>query len=77
MESNTMWMPHKEYELWQEMKSKMSPEAEMKMAYYFWNNFSLEGWDKYLANQILQAEKEGKTLIDLKTRYKKWKINLQ
>ena len=47
-----IWMPYEEYRLQQELFAKLEPEIIMKMNYYFWNNFSYEGYEEWkLQNQ--------------------------
>lgn len=48
MESKeTIWIPFHEYEAHKELMSKMDIEAINKMRYFFWNNFSDEGYEEW------------------------------
>lgn len=67
-QKTTIWIPQKEYLLMKEMNDAMSPIQKMRMSYFFWNNFSMEKWDEYLALQVLKSEEENKPLITIKKR---------
>ena len=67
-DKNSIWIPFHGAQLWGEMKKEMEPIAIMRMAYFFWNNFSYNGWDEHLAEQVLLAEKEEKELVHIKKR---------
>ena len=46
---NTVWMSQKEAQMWEAMNSTMNQEERCRRAYFFWNNFSYEGFDKWYA----------------------------
>lgn len=48
---NTVWMPHREYLLHKEMMESMTLLAKQRMAYFFWNNFSYDGFEEHLKKQ--------------------------
>jgi hypothetical protein len=57
---NNVWMPQKEYLLMKEMMDAMSPIQRMRQAYFFWNNFSEEGFDEHLASLVLKNQEKNK-----------------
>lgn len=44
---NPIWMPYEEYLLHKQMMEKMDKEAKLRMGYFFWNNYSDEGYEEY------------------------------
>lgn len=42
-----IWIPEHERKLWEEFQSKMTEEDRRRTAYFFWNNFSYDGYDDY------------------------------
>lgn len=52
-----IWMPYKEYLLQKELFEKLEPEAINKMRYFFWNNFSDEGYEEWKIKNIDDGEK--------------------
>ena len=67
-QKTNIWMSQKEALLMKEMTDAMSPLQKMRQAYFFWNNFSYNGWDEHLAEQVLLAKKEEKELVHIKKR---------
>jgi hypothetical protein len=50
-EENKIWIPEHEAALYQEWKTRYTPEQLNRMAYFFWNGFSYEGYPEHLAKQ--------------------------
>ena len=42
-----IWMPYKEYIALKKMYAEMEPEMILKIKYFFWNNFSHEGYEEW------------------------------
>lgn len=49
--ANEIWMPYNEYLLHKEMMESMTLLAKQRMAYFFWNNFSYDGFEEHLKKQ--------------------------
>jgi hypothetical protein len=46
-DKNTVWMPYEEYVAFKKLEEEMTPILRMKMGYFFWNNFSYDGFDEW------------------------------
>jgi hypothetical protein len=51
-----MWMPKSEYDAWQKLKAEMTEEAWKQHCYFFWNNFSMDGYDEWKLKQVKNEE---------------------
>lgn len=47
----TGWIPKHEYEALKALKERCTVEQQNQMSYFFWNNFSMDGYDEYLKTQ--------------------------
>lgn len=61
VQHNTVWIPYNEYQLMNERFEKMSIEERMQEAYFFWNNFSMVGYEEWREQQNVKEETDVQT----------------
>lgn len=47
---NTIWIPQHEYEMMKAWEKSMTEEQKRRTEYFFWNNFSMDGYEEALKN---------------------------
>lgn len=45
------WVLKEDYEAYRELIGRITPEQRDKMGYFFWNNLSLDGYEKWKEKQ--------------------------
>lgn len=48
---NKRWIPHREYQLMEERHKNMTQEEKLQEAYFFWNNFSMDGYKEFIEQE--------------------------
>lgn len=56
------WMPREEYEVLKKWKADQTPEQLRQHSYFFWNNFSMDGYEEW--TKKAEENYGGKALIE-------------